>query len=499
MTRARRLNDSFNTGLVWFRRDLRNTDNAALYYALKHCEQVWCAFVFDTTILQPLVDAWQFRHPGTQVQDRRVEFILASLHELDDALRAKGGGLIVLHGDPVDLIPGLAAELGVEAVFANHDYEPVAIGRDETVRERLTDAGRQWLTFKDQVIFERDEVLTGQNKPFTVFTPYKNAWLKQLTAFDLKPYPVETYAKHLTAPPRKLDRKLPTLDLLGFAPGNLAELKLLTGMSGAQSLLEDFVSRIDSYADRRDFPAANGTSYLSVHLRFGTVSIRTLARLAHEMSLQPDGQGSATWLSELIWRDFYFMILAHHPRLASGASFRQEYDHLSWERGPRADEAFAAWCDGRTGYPLIDAAMLQLNRTGYMHNRLRMITASFLVKDLGVDWRLGERYFAEQLNDFDFSANNGGWQWAASTGCDAQPYFRIFNPITQSEKFDAEGRFIKGYLPQLGKLPSRWIHAPWQAGAQQLAEFGVELGKDYPEPIVDHAEVRARTLARFGK
>jgi deoxyribodipyrimidine photo-lyase len=499
MTRVRRLNDSFDTGLVWFRRDLRHTDNAALYCALKHCERVWCVFVFDTTILQPLLDTWQTRHPDQQVQDRRIELILAALNELDEALRANGGGLIVLYGDPADLIPKLATELGIDTVFTNHDYEPVTIERDEKVSTQLAEAGRQWLTFKDQVIFERDEVLTGQNKPFTVFTPYKNAWLKQLTAFDLKPYPVEKYAKHLAEVPRKLHRQLPTLEQLGFAPSNLAELKMPTGMSGAQSLLDDFMSRIDSYADRRDFPAAKGPSYLSMHLRFGTVSIRTLARIAHEMSLQPDGKGSATWLSELIWRDFYFMILAHHPRLASGASFKEEYDRLRWERGPEADDAFAAWCDGRTGYPLVDAAMLQLNRTGYMHNRLRMVTASFLVKDLGVDWRLGERYFADLLNDFDFSANNGGWQWAASTGCDAQPYFRIFNPITQSEKFDAEGRFIRRYLPQLEKVPAKWIHAPWLAGPERLAEFGVVLGKDYPEPIVDHAEARARTLARFGK
>ncbi|MFM0381497.1 deoxyribodipyrimidine photo-lyase [Paraburkholderia strydomiana] len=499
MTRVRRLNDTFDTGLVWFRRDLRSTDNAALYYALKHCERLWCVFVFDTTILQPLVDKWLTRHPGTQAQDRRVEFILASLRELDDALRAQGGGLVVLSGDPVDLVPKLANELQVDAVFANHDYEPAAIERDENVGERVAEAGRQWLTFKDQVIFERAELLTGQNKPFTVFTPYKNAWLKQLTSFDLKPYPVETYAGHLAKLPAKLDRHLPTLDQLGFAPSNLGELELPTGMSGARLLLDDFLTRIDSYAERRDFPAAKGPSYLSVHLRFGTVSIRTLARLAHEMSLQPDGQGSATWLSELIWRDFYFMILSHHPKLASGASFKEEYDRLRWEQGPEADEAFAAWCEGRTGYPLIDAAMLQLNSTGYMHNRLRMMTASFLVKDLGVDWRLGERYFADQLNDFDFAANNGGWQWAASTGCDAQPYFRIFNPVTQSEKFDADGRFIKRYLPQLGKLPAKWIHAPWLAGAERLAQYDVVLGKDYPEPIVDHAQARARTLARFGK
>ncbi|MBW0445921.1 deoxyribodipyrimidine photo-lyase [bacterium M00.F.Ca.ET.228.01.1.1] len=499
MTRVPHSTDTFDTGLVWFRRDLRHTDNAALYYALKHCERVWCVFVFDTTILQPLIDKWQSRHPGTQAQDRRVEFILASLHELDEALRARGGGLVVLYGDPVDVVPKLAAELEVDAVFANHDYEPAAIERDEAVRERLSDAGRALRTFKDQVIFERAELLTGQNKPFTVFTPYKNAWLKQLTSFDLKPYPVETYANRLAPLPPRLNRQLPTLEQLGFAPGNLGELELPTGMSGAQRLLDDFLSRIDSYAERRDFPAAKGPSYLSVHLRFGTVSIRTLARLAHEMSLQPDGRGAATWLSELVWRDFYFMILAHHPRLAAGASFRADYDRLRWEQGPEAEGAFAAWCEGRTGYPLIDAAMLQLNRTGYMHNRLRMVTASFLVKDLGVDWRLGERYFAEQLNDYDFAANNGGWQWAASTGCDAQPYFRIFNPVTQSEKFDAEGRFIKRYLPQLAKLPAKWIHAPWLADAQRLAEYGVVLGEDYPAPIVDHAQARARTLARFGK
>lgn len=499
MTRVRRLTTDYETGLVWFRRDLRSTDQAALYYALKHCERVWCVFVFDTTILQPIIDAWHVRQPDRAPEDRRIEFILASLSELDETLRQNGGGLIVLHDDARDAIPKLAAQLKVDAVFTNHDYEPVAIERDDAVREQLAEANRELITFKDQVIFERDEILTGQGKSFTVFTPYKNAWLKELRAFDLKPYPVESYFSSLAAPPAKLNRALPTLKQLGFAPSNLTDLKLPAGVSGAQQLLDDFTSRIDSYRDRRDFPAAKGPSYLSVHLRFGTISIRTLARLAHELSLQPDGEGAATWLSELIWRDFYFMILSHHPMLASGAAFKAEYDDLRWEKGAHADAAFAAWCDGRTGYPLVDAAMLQLNQTGYMHNRLRMVTASFLVKDLGIDWRLGERYFAELLNDFDFSANNGGWQWAASTGCDAQPYFRIFNPVTQSEKFDSEGRFIKRYLPQLAKVPPKWIHAPWLAGADRLADFGVTLGKDYPEPIVDHAEARQRTLARFGK
>lgn len=499
MTRVYRLNDTFDSGLVWFRRDLRHTDNAALYYALKHCTRVWCVFVFDTTILQPLIDGWKRRRGSEKPQDRRIEFILASLGELDRSLRDAGGGLIVLHGDPREAIPELAEKLGVDAVFTNHDYEPVANERDLSVREKLVEAQRQLLTFKDQVIFEADEILNGQNKPFAVFTPYRNAWLKRLSPFDLKPYPVESYARHLEAPPKELDRGMPSLLSLGFARSNFEALKLPPGMTGAQQLLDDFQTRIDSYTDRRDFPAAKGPSYLSVHLRFGTVSIRTLVRLAHALSLQQDGKGAATWLSELIWRDFYFMVLHHHPRIAKGASFKPEFDRLRWESGKHADDLFAAWCDGRTGYPLIDAAMAQINQTGYMHNRLRMVTASFLVKDLGVDWRWGEQYFADLLNDFDFSANNGGWQWAASTGCDAQPWFRIFNPVTQSEKFDADGRFIKRYLPQLANVPPRWIHAPWRASAAQLATWGVTLGKDYPAPIVDHAEARERTLARFGK
>ncbi|MDR6386224.1 cryptochrome/photolyase family protein [Paraburkholderia caribensis] len=499
MTRAYQLDAHFQNGLVWFRRDLRTGDNAALYYALKHCERVWCVFVFDTTILQPLID-WAHQHDDHKgkVQDRRIEFILASLEELEKSLKQGGGGLIVVHGDPHQEIPRLAAQLEAEAVFTNHDYEPVAIERDENVAEKLRDDGRQLLTFKDQVIFERDELLNGQGKPFAVFTPYKNAWLKKLTPFDLKPYPVERYAQSLARPPRKLDHAWPTLAQMGFAPGKLAETELLSGMSGAQTLLEDFRTRIDSYADRRDFPAARGTSHLSVHLRFGTVSIRTLARLAHGMSLQPDGQGAATWLSELIWRDFYFMILAHHPHIAKRASFKPEFDTLRWETGRHADTLFAAWCEGRTGYPLVDAAMLQLNRTGFMHNRLRMVTASFLAKDLGIDWRRGERYFEEKLNDFDFSANNGGWQWAASTGCDAQPWFRIFNPVTQSEKFDPQGLFIKRFLPELENVPARWIHAPWQANPDDLKDWGVVLGKDYPQPVVDHAKAREQTLARYG-
>ena len=268
-------------------------------------------------------------------------------------------------------------------------------------------------------------------------------------------------------------------------------------MSGGQRLLDDFALRIGQYGATRDFPAIEGPSYLSVHLRFGTVSIRSLVRRAFDaMRTGEGGSGAAVWLSELIWRDFYFMILHHHPYVMKHA-FKPAYDNITWESGPDAEIAFQAWCDGRTGYPLVDAAMAQLNQTGYMHNRLRMVTACFLIKDLGIDWRWGEKYFAERLNDFDLAANNGGWQWAASSGCDAQPYFRIFNPVTQSEKFDANGAFIRRYLPQLKKLKNKQLHAPWQWSPALLQLADITLGVNYPFPIVQHDQARLRTLARY--
>jgi deoxyribodipyrimidine photo-lyase len=252
---------------------------------------------------------------------------------------------------------------------------------------------------------------------------------------------------------------------------------------------------MDRYAATRDFPAAKGPSYLSTHLRFGTVSIRELVREAAGRA-SAGSEGAAVWLSELIWRDFYHQILFHHPRVTESA-FRPEFADIEWFEGPQADACFSCWCEGRTGYPLVDAAMLQLLRTGYMHNRLRMLSASFLVKDLGIDWRKGEAWFARHLNDFDLAANNGGWQWAASTGCDSQPYFRIFNPVTQSQRFDPEGKFIRRYLPQLQGLSAKDIHAPWLAKPLELAAAEVRLGENYPFPIVDHAAARALTLARF--
>ncbi len=451
-----------SSALVWFRRDLRDHDHAALYHALKSHSRVHCVFVFDTTILDPLPRV-----------DRRVELILRSIEELDAGLREMGGGLIVRHGDPVDIISQLAAELNVAVVYSNRDYEPAAIARDEEVSRRLASA--DFLQFKDQVIFERDEIMTQGGTPFSVFTPYKNAWLKKLDSFYLTSYPVMKFAANLAPAPRAI----PTLAQLGFDSTDLAALKLPTGMSGAQTLFHDFLDRIDAYAEARNYPAIKGPSYLAAHLRFGTISIRQLAAHAHGHG----GRGAETWLAELIWRDFYHAILWHYPRVV-GHCFKAQFDALRWDDAP---DLLAAWKSGHTGYPLVDAAQRQLLQSGYMHNRLRMVSASFLTKDLGLDWKLGEAWFAEKLLDFDLAANNGGWQWAASTGCDAQPWFRIFNPVTQSEKFDPEGKFIRRYVPELASVPDKLIHAPWKMG-------GVA---GYPAPAVDHAVARERTLARF--
>ena len=470
--------------LLWFRRDLRVADQAALHHALKSAEQVFCVFVFDRDILDALPRG-----------DRRVEFIWAALTALDADLRAlqDRAGLIVRQGLAKAVIPQLAAELQVQAVFCNHDDEPAALARDALVTDRLASFGCDFKSYKDHVIFERNEVLTAANKPYSVFTPYKNAWLRKLDSFYLNAYPVARHAQSLA--PSPLATGVPSLAEIGFEATGLSP-HLGAGSAGAQALLDDFLDRMAQYDSTRNFPAVKGPSYLSVHLRFGTVSIRQLANLAWQR-MQAGEHGAEVWLSELIWRDFYHQIMHHHPH-AMRSAFRPEYDAIAWQQGAEADRLFAAWCAGATGYPLVDAAMLQLNQSGYMHNRLRMVTACFLIKDLGLDWRCGEAYFAEKLLDFDLAANNGGWQWAASSGCDAQPYFRIFNPTTQSEKFDAEGKFIKRYLPQLAKLPPKLIHAPWGAKPAELQACGVELGRNYPHPVVRHELARLATLARYG-
>lgn len=470
----------FAHSLVWFRRDLRDFDHAALAAALRDSAVVYCVFVFDRDILDRLTDR----------ADRRVEFIHGSVIELDAALRLAGGGLIVRHAIARESIPELAHALDVDAVYTNHDYEPQAIERDAAVALALATRGRSFLSFKDQVIFERDEILTQAGRPFAVFTPYRNAWLAALTPEHFYFHSVEAHQGALAPVPPALDSPLPTLEALGFAQTNLA---LAPGTTGGAQRFAEFQDRIDRYRDARDYPSMKGPSYLSIDLRFGTVSIRQLAQYAHTRSLHAGGEGAGAWLNELIWREFYAQILWHHPRVVDRA-FRPEYDFLQFRNDPAQ---FAAWCAGATGYPIVDAAMRQINQTGYMHNRLRMISASFLVKDLLIDWRWGERYFAEKLNDYDLASNNGGWQWAASTGCDAPPYFRIFNPVTQSERFDDQGKFIRRYVPELSALRDGEIHAPWQLPETVQRERGVIIGRDYPAPLVDHATARQQALAMF--
>jgi deoxyribodipyrimidine photo-lyase len=482
------MHKEFDTGLVWFRRDLRVHDNAALYEALQRCAQVHCVFVMDRAILDTLPRA-----------DRRVEFIRDTLVELDSDLRTlsgkPGAGLIVVHAVASDALPALAVALGAHVVFAAHDYEPYAIARDHAVEAALRAQRIAFQTVKDHVIFERREVLTQSGTPYGVFTPYKRAWLARLGDGPPAQHACAPLAQALDERPAAYAREVPSLESLGFQTTNLKALGITPGAYASAKLVTDFLERMDRYGETRDFPAVKGPSYLSVHLRFGTVSIRHLVALALERC-RAGSEGASVWLGELIWRDFYFQVLANFPHVAHHA-FRPEYDAIQWEQGDRAQSLFAAWCKGATGYPLVDAAMAQLNQTGYMHNRLRMVTGSFLVKHLGIDWRWGERYFAEKLNDFDLSANNGGWQWVSSSGCDAQPYFRIFNPINQSEKFDTQGKFIKRYLPQLTHLNAKQIHAPWKLGARELGAAGVTLGTTYPLPVVDHAEARALTLQRY--
>ncbi len=473
----------YDSILVWFRRDLRDHDHAALSEALRRGRRVFCVFVFDTDILNRL----------PRRVDRRVDFIFGSLLELDERLRARGGSLIFRHGRSVEEIPRLALSLGVQAVFANRDYEPATVCRDHEVKQRLGHAGIEFADFKDQVIFDRLEVLTPTGSVYKVFTPYKKAWLARLGEGDLIDYPTSNGT--LATPPD--DRGPTSLDEIGFAPSNLSSLGVEPGMQGARRALARFLQRIDQYGVQRDYPCADAGSRLSVHLRFGTISIREIVTQALARGASKVDTGAAVWLSELIWRDFFFMILAAFPQVTERA-FKPAYDAIDWESGPSAESLFARWCAGETGYPLVDAAMRQLNDTGYMHNRLRMVVASFLCKDLGIDWRRGEAYFAEHLLDFDLAANNGGWQWAASCGCDAQPYFRIFNPVTQSQRYDPDGLFIRQYVPELAAMPTRWIHAPWLLAEGQCDGYNSLNSSGVGQhPVVDHDTARRRTLERY--
>lgn len=465
-----------NSALMWFRRDLRISDNAAFHHALTAAQRVWCVFCFDREILDRLEDR----------ADRRVAFIRQSVAELERELHRHGGGLIVRHGRAREEIPRLAAELAVDAVFANHDYEPRCNERDREVARKLKAAGRELQTCKDHVIFEKDEVLGRSGAPIKVFTPYRNAWREKLTDACLRPYPCEENFRKLARPPERVPSSPWSLVDLGFQETSLC---MPGGMTAAQAAFDKFLSRIEDYAAARDYPDVDGVSRMSVHLRFGTISIRQLVREA----LAHGSPGAQKWVDELIWREFYNMILHHFPDTYYKA-FQEVYENVRWKHDKKR---FAAWCEGRTGYPIVDAGMRQLNTTGYMHNRLRMITASFLTKDLHIDWKWGEHYFAEKLLDYDMSQNLGGWQWAASIGTDAQPYFRIFNPVMQSEKFDADGDFIRRYVPELARYPAPLIHAPWNAGPLEQDMYGCIIGEDYPAPMVNHDEARKQAIEMF--
>ena len=443
--------------VFWFRRDLRLDDQAGLFHALQDSDEVHCVFVFDTLILSRLASR----------RDRRVAFIHRALAGLDAALRERGSALHVLHGDPVSLIPEFASSVGASSVYVNRDYEPYAVSRDASVRRTLDALGISMRDFKDQVIFDRGEILTATGKPYAVFTPYRNAWMKRLGDADIRPYP---NARHFDALARLSPEAIPGLADLGFE-------EVDSGVDDALGCLGAFLPGIGAYAGLRDDPSAGRTSRLSVHLRFGTISVRRLVGEARARS--------EAWLSELVWREFFQMLLHHYPRVVD-QPFRQEFSRLEFSNDPAL---FEAWKNGMTGYPFVDAGMRELKATGTLHNRLRMVTASFLVKDLLIDWRWGERHFAEHLLDYDLAANNGNWQWVASTGCDAQPWFRIFNPVSQSKKFDPDGKYIRRHVPELSGCPDRYIHTPWLMPGLS----------GYPAPVVDHDVARRAALALYGR
>ncbi|MBS1524929.1 MAG: deoxyribodipyrimidine photo-lyase [Bacteroidetes bacterium] len=423
--------------IFWFRRDLRLNDNAGLYHALKGPNQVLCLFIFDRQILDRLEDK----------DDARVTFIYQSIEELNNSLRNHGSGLLVKYNTAGHAWDEVLKEYRVETVYCNHDYEPYAMQRDQAIGKKLEGWGVGFKTYKDQVIFEKDEVVKDDGRPYTVYTPYQRRWYQKLSAFYLQPYPTEKYLENLY--PHN-PHPMPSLTSMGFEK------------SKQQFPGRDYADVIKDYAETRNYPGIAGTSRIGLHLRFGTVSIRELARKANSYS-------DKTWLNELIWREFYMMILFHFPHTADQA-FKPEYDRIKWAND---ESQFKAWCEGRTGYPLVDAGMRELNATGYMHNRVRMVVASFLTKDLLIDWRWGERYFARKLLDYEMASNVGGWQWAAGSGTDAAPYFRIFNPDSQLKKFDPELIYIKKWVPE-------------------YADFG-----HYPKPIVDHAFARERCLKIF--
>lgn len=430
--------------IFWFRRDLRLEDNTGLFQALSHAkkqgQQVLPIFIFDHNILDQLEDK----------VDRRVDFIHQSVSLLQDQLVAVGKSIRVEYGNPTAIFEKLTREFSVTHVFTNHDYEPYALERDLLIKEMLEKKGICFQTYKDHVIFEKDEVIKDDGKPYTIYTPYANKWRSYWESHVPVLLPSEKGIHYFVSMPAS---KIPSLSSMGFKK---------TDLEIPSKKWE--LNTIKKYADQRNFPAIKaGTTHLSVHLRFGTISVRQLALETKSIN--------STFFNELIWRDFYHMILWHFPQVGKGKSFKPQYDFIEWRNN---EKEFEAWCEGRTGYPIVDAGMRELNATGFMHNRVRMIVASFLTKHLLIDWRWGEAYFAKKLLDFDLAANNGGWQWASGSGCDAAPYFRVFNPRLQTEKFDKDLKYIRRWIPEFDSF-------------------------DYPQPIVVHEVARERVLAAYSK
>lgn len=426
--------------IFWFRRDLRLHDNAGLFYALKAGKPIVPVFIFDREILDKLEDK----------ADRRVEFIHAAITEVQQKLLTLQSSLRVFYGFPADVFEKLSEEYQVETVFTNHDYEPYAKKRDREIGDLLQKKQISFHTYKDQVIFEKNEILKDNSQPYTVFTPYSRRWKDTLNDFFLSSYPTEKYFKNFF---HQAPVEIPSLESMGF--------RKVAYPFPSKELKDEIINK---YGETRDFPGVeNGTSRLGVHLRFGTVSIREIARLVKTLN--------ETYLNELIWREFYQMILWHFPKVGEGHAFKPEFEKIEWRNN---EQEFAKWCEGMTGYPIADAGMRELNATGFMHNRVRMVVASFLTKHLLIDWRWGEAYFAQKLLDYELASNNGGWQWAAGSGCDAAPFFRIFNPHLQATKFDKGLAYIKKWVPELNEFT-------------------------YPLPIVEHEFARKRALEVFGK
>ncbi len=410
--------------VFWFRRDLRLFDNRGLFEALTGPYPVLPVFIFDKLILDAL----------TSKADKRVVFIYQSLQQINEELKKQGSSLYILHDEPLLAFDTICKSFDVKAVFTNHDYEPYAIKRDSAIKSFLQSKNISFQTFKDQVIFEKSEVMKGDGKPYTVYTPYSRVWKQKYFEEKDKNYPSENHLSHLL---QTKPFAFPTMEEIGF------ENVLIDIAPGEVN--KDVIAH---YQDTRNIPGVEGTSRMSIHLRFGTVSVRRLVKLANRLNQQ--------WLNELIWREFFMMILFHFPGVVNH-SFKKKYDNIQWRNDTKE---FELWCKGETGYPLVDAGMRQLNETGWMHNRVRMVVASFLTKHLLIDWRWGEAYFAEKLLDYELASNNGNWQWAAGSGCDAAPYFRIFNPTEQMKKFDPELRYIKKWIKdyKTGYLPPIVVH-----------------------------------------